>query len=72
MNIIMYAGENSQLASSERLMMSAGNEIIGDACAVYALIAYSSGGAILANPIGGAVAGFCVGYALGSAIAGWL
>jgi len=61
-----------KLLSHDQLMISAGQDYIGDACAVFALVAYSSGGSIVANPVGGAVAGFCVGYTLGSVIAGWL
>jgi hypothetical protein len=63
---------HGQVLSHDELMISGGRDYIGEACAVFALIAYSSGGSIVANPVGGAVAGFCVGYTLGSVIAGWL
>jgi len=63
---------HARVLSHDELMISGGQDYIGEACAVFALIAYSSGGSIVANPIGGAVVGFCVGYTLGSVIAGWL
>ena len=72
MNTLVRLSSGMELLSYQEFMICAGQDYIGDACALYALIAYSSGGSVVANPIGGAVAGFCVGYTLGRVIAGWL
>ena len=72
MNGNLISNRHCVRLSDEELLISGGKDYIGDACAVFALIAYSSGGSVVANPVGGAIAGFCVGYTLGSVIAGWM
>ena len=65
----MYEG--MRYVSNRDLIIMGGQDYIRDACALIGVISVASGGAIVLNPIGGTVVGFCVGYSLGVTIAGW-
>jgi hypothetical protein len=72
MENIMRLNDGIKKLSSEELLKLGGKDYIIDACAVIGLLTIASGGVLVANPIGGTVVGFCLGYRLGTMVSGWL
>jgi hypothetical protein len=60
------------LLSSKELAIIGGADYIANACAVFGIIAVATGGSAIANPVGATAGLFCVGYAFGVAVGGWL